>query len=403
MTLDPVRLVALLVVAIVVAMCARRLRLPYTVGLTVTGIALALAHVPLGGALTHDVIFNVVLPPLLFEASLAIQCQEFKRDAFPILLLSTLGVIISAAVVAGGMVFLVGWSVASALIFGVLIAATDPVAVIALFKDTGVSGRLRLLVEGESLLNDGVAAILFVIVLSRTEHHGSEGFASTSFAVCKILILQVLGGALTGLFVGAFSTAVAGRTSDHLVETALTAVAAYGSFLLAEAFGASGVLATVVAGFFIGNRGLIDGGRDRPSKFVAGNYLTDIWEFAAFLANSLIFLLIGARSGEIAFSILGWRAIVVTILTVLVSRAVSVYPLCAIFARTRRAIPINEQHVLWWGGLRGALALALALSLPNDLNQRNQITIATFAVVTFSVVVQGLTMPWLLRLTKLTR
>ena len=374
-----------------------------TVGLTLTGIVLAFAHVPLGGALTHDVIFNVILPPLLFEASLAIEWTEFRRDAWPIFVLSTIGVILSAAVVASGMVVLVGWSLAPALIFGVLIAATDPVAVIALFKDTRVGGRLRLLVEGESLLNDGVAAILFVIVLSGTAGSGRHDFGHASFAIAQTLILQVVGGALTGWFVGAFATAVAGRTSDHLVETALTAVAAYGSFLLAESFGSSGVLATVAAGFFIGNRGINEVDGDRPSKFIAGNFLADIWEFAAFLANSLIFLLIGARSGEIAFSTLGWRAIVITILTVLLSRAVTVYPLCALFARTRHAIPLKEQHILWWGGLRGALALALALSLPDTVVQRNDITIVTFAVVTFSVVAQGLTMPWLLRITGLAR
>jgi CPA1 family monovalent cation:H+ antiporter len=139
--------VALLVVAIFVAIVARRVRLPYTVGLVITGIGLALARVETETTLTHDFIFDVILPPLLFEAALSLHWADLRRDALPILTLSTLGVVISAVVVAAGMVGVLGWPVSSALVFGVLIAATDPVAVIAMFTDTGVKGRLRLLVQ----------------------------------------------------------------------------------------------------------------------------------------------------------------------------------------------------------------------------------------------------------------
>jgi monovalent cation:H+ antiporter, CPA1 family len=150
--------VGLLVAAIIVALVARRLRLPYTVGLVITGIALALLRIDRGVVFTHDFIFDVILPPLLFEAAINIHWKELRRDALPVLTLAIAGTILSAVIVAAGMVAVLGWPVRSALLFGVLIAATDPVAVIAMFKDIRVAGRLRLLVESESLFNDGVAA-----------------------------------------------------------------------------------------------------------------------------------------------------------------------------------------------------------------------------------------------------
>jgi CPA1 family monovalent cation:H+ antiporter len=387
--------VGLLVAAIFVAIVARRVRLPYTVGLVVTGIALALARVETEATLTHDFIFDVILPPLLFEAALSLHWEELRRDAFPVLTLATLGVVISAVVVAAGMVSILDWPVSSALVFGVLIAATDPVAVIAMFKDTGVKGRLRLLVESESLLNDGVAAVLFALVLAWALATGGEG--TTSAEIAWALLATAGGGVLVGLLCGAATILVAGRTSDHLVETALTTVAAYGSFLLAESLHLSGVLATVAAGLLMGNLGVLAASERNVLSLRGREFVDAFWEFAAFIANSLIFLLIGVTVAGISFNELGWTALLIAVVLVLIGRALSVYPLCLPFSRSRWAVPIREQHVLWWGGLRGALALALALALPPSLALRNEIMVATFGVVAFSVVVQGLTMPLLLR------
>jgi CPA1 family monovalent cation:H+ antiporter len=387
--------VALLVVAILVAIVARRLRLPYTVGLVIAGIGLALMRVETEVTLTHDFIFDLILPPLLFEAALAIHWSELRRDALPVLTLATLGVVISAALVAVGMVGILGWPVSSALVFGVLIAATDPVAVIAMFTDTGVKGRLRLLVESESLLNDGVAAVLFALVLAWALATGGE--EATSAKVAWALVTTAGGGVLVGLLCGGAAILVAGRTSDHLVETALTTVAAYGSFLLAEYFHLSGVLATVAAGLLMGNLGVLSGPDEDLLSSRGREFVLAFWEFAAFIANSLIFLLIGVTVAGIRFERLGWKALLIAVGLVLIGRALSVYPLCLPFMRSRWAVPVREQHVLWWGGLRGALALALALSLPPSLAIRNEIVVATFGVVAFSVVVQGLTMPLLLR------
>ncbi|HEX9449253.1 MAG TPA: cation:proton antiporter, partial [Dongiaceae bacterium] len=194
--------IGLLMAAILVAILARRLHLPYTVGLVLAGIALAFAH--LGGEvqLTHDLIFDLMLPPLLFEAALAIHWHELKRDAMPVAVLSIFGVVISAAVVTFGMTALLGWPVAPALLFGVLISATDPVAVIAMFKDTGIGGRLRLLVESESLFNDGVAAVFFALALTFAQAAG-DGTSNLGIgALALALAHTALGGILVGLIAG---------------------------------------------------------------------------------------------------------------------------------------------------------------------------------------------------------
>ena len=253
--------IELLGVAMAVAIVARRLRLPYTVGLVATGLALALARLPLDLALTHDVLFEVILPPLLFEAALSISWRELRRDLAPVLALSTVGVLLGAGVVAGGLVWALDWPLAPALAFGALIAATDPIAVIAMLREAGVKGRLRLVIESESLFNDGAAALLFALILPALSQSG----APTPLSIAAQALLIGGGGIAIGAAVGALAIALAGRTDDHLVETALTAVVAYGSFLIAERIGASGVLATVAAGLVMGNLGGL-GAERRPLR-----------------------------------------------------------------------------------------------------------------------------------------
>jgi CPA1 family monovalent cation:H+ antiporter len=390
--------IGLLMAAIVVAILARRLHLPYTVGLVLAGIALAFMH--LGGEvrLTHDLIFDLLLPPLLFEAALAIHWHELKRDAMPVIVLSIFGVVISALVITFGMTSLLHWPLAPALMFAVLISATDPVAVIAMFKDTGIGGRLRLLVESESLFNDGVAAVFFALALSFAQAVGDGANSLGIGSMALALAHTALGGILVGLIAGGIAILVIGRAQDHLIETAVTTVTAYGAFLIAEHLGASGVLATVAAGLLIGNAGILGEPSPRKVSKRGREFIIAFWEFAAFLANSMIFLLIGLTIAGTAFTALGWLALVLINLLVVAARLLSVYPLCALFAGSSWRVPWREQHVLWWGGLRGALALALVLALPPAFPLRDEIVVAAFAVVSFSVLVQGLTMPLVLRL-----
>jgi len=384
----------LLIVSALVALAARRLHVPYTVGLVAAGAGLALAHVHTGVALTGHLLFSALLPPLLFEAALSLSWAELRRDALPILTLATAGVVISALVVAAGMTLLVHWPWPAALAFGVLLAATDPVSVLATFKESGVVGRLRLLVEAESLFNDGVAAVLFALAVTYAQgSHSAAGHSGW-----PPLATATLGGIGIGALCGGVAVALAGRsTADHLVETALTAAAAYGSFLLADGCHVSGVLATVTAGLVMGNVGALHES-DSPFFTVRGREVVlAFWEFAAFVANSLIFLLIGQGNAGIAFAALGPGVLAVAVGLVWAGRALTVYPLCALFARSRLRVAWHHQHVLFWGGMRGALALALALSLPPGLAYRNQIVIATFSVVAFSIIVQGIAMPLLLK------
>ncbi len=387
------RTIALLGVAMIVAIIARRLRLPYTVGLVLTGLGLALARFDLGLPFTHDVIFDLILPPLLFEAALNLSWVELRRDSAPLLLIATLGTALCAAVVSAGLVLTLGWSWPPALAFGALISATDPIAVIALLRETGVKGRLALIIESESLLNDGVAAVLFALVLSLL----ANGGAPPDAAHIGLQLLQSAGGGIAiGALTGALCVAVAGGTDDHLIETAITAIAAYGSFLVAEHFGASGVLATVTAGLLMGNLGVLANPSDPLALSKTGRvFVLEFWEFAAFLANSFVFLMIGLALAGVRVHALG--ALCVVIALALLGRAVAVYPLSLIFLRSRWKIPIAQQHFLWWAGLRGALALALALSLPADTPHRDQILVAAFGVVAFSVLVQGLTAGAVLR------
>ena len=383
----------LLFIASIVAIIVRRLHIPYSVGLVLAGIGLSLTSFVLPITLTKDLVFNAFLPPLIFEAALAIDWKDLRRDLTVILTLATVGVLIAAGVVMLGMHYLVHWDWNSAALFGILIAATDPVSVIATFKEAGVQGRLRLLVEAESLFNDSTVAVLFGVALTITIG-GTTGGGVSAGSVAQTLALNTFGGLLCGLAVGGGMLFLAGRTDDHLIEITFTTIAAYGSFVVAEHFHLSGVLATLTAGILIGNFGtphfLSGKGREEVESF---------WEYAAFVVNSLIFILIGVQEVYQGLNAVLEAAIVVltAVMLVLLGRALAIYLCCWLFIRSALRIAWVHQHILVWGGLRGALALALALSLPLTLPHRDEIIVVAFAVVAFSLFAQGLTFKPLLR------
>jgi monovalent cation:H+ antiporter, CPA1 family len=370
----------LLLVAALVAMLARLLRLPYTVGLVVTGIGLGFVKIVPDVPLTEGLLYLVLLPPLIFEAAIAIDWRDLRRDLGLIILLATVGVVISAGVTAPGMRFVAGWGWVPAILLAVLIAATDPVSVIATFKDAGIGGRLRLLVEAESLFNDGVVAVLFAVALVV-----AEGGAVGPQGALTMLAASVVGGILCGLVVGGGALLLAGRTDDHLVEITYTTVAAYGSFLAAQHLHVSGVLATLAAGLLVGNVGSLGAISDRGREAV-----TAFWEYVAFAVNAVVFLLIGMRVAHQDFAE-HLLAIGTAVALVTLGRALSVYGCSALFGRSARRVARSHQHVLFWAGPRGALTLALAIGLPATMPQRDAIVTVAFAVVALSVVVQGLT------------
>ena len=366
-------------------MLARRLHVPYSVGLVFAGVALALLPFSPNIVLTKQLVFTAFLPPLIFEAAFQLRWRELRKDLPVILTLATVGVALSAVATAIGMHYLAQWTWISAIVFGVLIAATDPVSVIAMFKDAKVHGRIRLLVEAESLFNDATAAVAFTIAI---------GFASgqsiSAVGVTKTLLIMAAGSLVCGAAVAGLVLLLAGVTDDHLVEITFTTVAAFGSFLLAEHFHLSGVLASLTAGLILGNVGHL---AINPKGRAA---VEEFWEYAAFVANSLIFLLIGMRLANQDYGFILLPALI-AIGVVILGRAFAIYPLSLLFARSKLRIKSPHQHILFWGGLRGALALALALGLPPEMQGREAIITVAFAVVAFSIFVQGMTIKPLMR------
>ena len=374
----------LLLVACLIAMLSRRLGLPYIVGLVVAGFLVALLPNSPNVPLSRDLIFNILLPPLVFEAAMQLEWKRFRNELPLTLTLAFLGVAVAAAIVAAGMHYLVGWGWIGAALFGALIAATDPVSVIASFREMGVQRRVSMVVESESLLNDGVAAVGFAVLLSI-----AAGASPTFGNVVPAFLWTLCGGVLTGLGVSMAILLIVGKTNDPLVEITLTTIAAYASFLLAEHFHASGIISALAAGLMIGSGGtrfLSRSGRDRVHW---------VWEYFAFLANSLVFILIGTNVANQPLHLLGGIGATAIVL-VLAGRGLSIYPISALFRWSRWRLKPAFQHTLFWGGLRGSLALALALAIPATVPERSAIIHTAFVAVAFSILVQGLTMPWLI-------
>jgi CPA1 family monovalent cation:H+ antiporter len=376
----------LLLVAAVVAMLARRFQVPYGVGLVIAGICLSLLPNLPELRLSRELLFTVLLPPLIFEAALYIRWKDLRDDLAVILALATVGVALSACVTGLGLHYLVRWEWPSAILFSVLIAATDPVAVIATFKESKTKGRMRFLIEAESLFNDGTAAVAFAVAVTFV-----LGGKVAPLGVGKALLESVAGGIACGAAVAIPALLLAGKTEDHLVEITLTTVGAYGSFLVAEYFGFSGVLATLTAGLILGNLGPV-GAISQVGKLAVDSF----WEYAAFVANSLVFLLLGINGAKENF-LHAWRTALAAIVLVLAGRAAAIYLTLLPFWRSPRRVSLRSQHLLFWAGLRGALPLALALGLPASTPRREEIITVSFAVVAFSVFVQGLTVPPMLR------
>lgn len=371
----------LLLVASVVSIAVRRFRIPYTVGLVLVGFALSLqASVDI--ELSPDLFLLFFLPPLLFDAAFHLNVHDLRRNFWTIALLAVPGVILNTLMVGGVVAWGAGLSIGIALIFGALIAATDPVAVVSIFKKLGAPRRLTVLLEGESLFNDGTAIVIFELAVAAVltgDFNLLEGVGD---------FVQVAGlGIIIGLSSGWLVSLLLARIDDHLVETTLTTVLAFGSFFVAEELlHVSGVLAVVTAGLVIGNIG--PKGMSPTTRIVVNNF----WEYTAFLANSAVFLLIGF---QIDFPELldNWQTILWAILAVLVSRAVVIY----LGSGIRQDVRMSWRHILFWGGLRGGIALTLALSLPLAIGvERATIIAMTFGVVLFTLLGQGISMGWLL-------
>ncbi len=372
----------LLLVVSVVAILVRRFRIPYTVALVLAGLVLSFRE-RLAIELTPEIILTLLLPPLVFEAAFHLSFIHLRRDLKTIMILAIPGVIVNMLVVGGILSTGAGLPLSAALVFGALIAATDPVSVVAIFRKLGAPRQLEVLLEGESLFNDGTAIVLFSLALGALQ----SGRFEIASGVANFIRVGG-GGILVGAVLGWLISRLMSQVDDYLVETTLTTVLAFGSYLIAEQFHLSGVLAVVAAGMISGNIG------EREMSPTTRIALFNFWEYIAFLANSAVFLLIGLDL-EISALVQDWKLILWSILAVLIGRAISIYGL----SRLGRDIPNSWRHVMFWGGLRGAIALALALSLPEaDFGEmRTTLIVMTYGVVLFSLVAQGMTMNGLLK------
>ncbi len=378
----------LLLIACVIAIISHRTRLPYTVGLVLAGLALAYGGSDASTHLSHELIFQTLLPPLIFEAAFHLKWKELKPILLPVLLLATAGVILSCTVTTGLLLAFSGLSLGACLIIGAVLSATDPVSVLALLKEAKLPPRIHKLLEAESLFNDGTASILFMIIPLVIAGHSSP------IGIATVSITSVVGGILIGALIGLAVMVISGRTNDHLVEIAMTVVAAFASFSIAESFHASGILSTLAAGMVLGN---LDRFGSLTEKGLESSH--SFWEFACFVANSFIFILIGIDLN--LWDLPGARWVTAcTIVAMLVGRAVAVYGWCLPLRNPKHAVPLPVQNLLFWGGLRGALSIALVLGLPKDFPERNMIITAVFHAVVFSIVIQGMTVSPIIRRVK---
>ena len=393
-------LILLLIAASAIAVIAARLRIPYTVALVAGGLLLGSVHVPVlrdlfsrpPDWLSPDVSLVVFLPALLFEGSIKIQMRNLRKELFPILLLANAGVITATLIVGFSLHWALGIPVLITLVFGATIAATDPISVLAIFKDMAVDTRLATIVEGESLFNDGTAVVLFgIFVAAVTNAQLKVGTGARDFLV------EVLGGAAVGLALGYLFSKTTQRIDDPEVEITLTTILAYGAYLAARSLHWSGVIATVVAGLMIGNVGIPTGMSSRTR--VA---LWSFWEYVSFLMNSVLFLFIGLEV-RVWDLVRAWQATLLAVAAVLTGRILSVYGLLPLGNLIAPKVALKWQHVLVWGGMRGALSLALAMSLPRSFPYRDQFLTITFGVVAFTIIVQGISIKPLIRVLRVAR
>ena len=394
-TLD-IAIICLLLIISAVGIATRFWRLPYPIALVLAGLALgALLRGPLpflhdlsldAIQLTPHLILVLFLPALLFEATLHIEVTALRKTLLPIGLLAIPGVLLTAGIVGALVSWGIGLDWPTALLFGAIVAATDPIAVLAIFKRMGAPHELELLIEGESLFNDGTAVVLSRILLGVV----LAGAFDPADGMLNFALI-VGGGLLIGLLTGTLASRLTAQIDDHLIEITLTTILTYGTFVVAEALHVSGVIAVVTAGLVLGNVGARRG--MSPTTRLA---LLTFWEYVAFLLNSAIFLLIGLQV-DLGSLVANWLPIAIAIGAVLLARAVVVYGLGLIVLPLPRVLPLRWLHTLFWGGLRGAVSLAVVLSLPANLAVRPLLLDLTFGVVLFTLLAQGLTMEPLLR------
>ncbi len=396
----------LLFLAMIVDSLCRHVPLPYTVLLVILGIAINFSTplLPPDFAisnfhLTNDLVLFVFLPALIFESALCLDARTLLKNIVPVMVLAIPGITVSMILVGLSVSYSLDVNLIVALLFGALISATDPVAVVALFKELGVPKRLMILVEGESLFNDATAIVLFNILL---------GFVLTnSFSTDDILpiipeFLRVfLGGILVGLVIGLIMSEFMVRFyhGDNSVPITLSLCIAYFSFIVAEhSLHVSGVMAVLTAAICLNIAGLM------RLSHETSHAVHNTWEVFVLICNSLLFMMIGL-SADVNNLLEMWQSILFVVVAVTLSRAIVVYFFVPLTTRCFKlpAVSFGERHIMWWGGLKGGLAIAIVLSIPDTLADKQLLIDLTVGVVLFSLLVNATTVGHLIHWLKIDR
>ena len=399
------QLVLLLIVSLVVVLIARQLRFPYTLALVLVGLLMGVLPFIPTVQFNPEVVLFVFIPALLFEGAWNISVTVLLKNWLAVLLLAVPGLLISLLVVAVALHFGAGLTWLEALLLGAIISPTDPVAVVALFRQLRMGERMRTIIEGESLFNDGVGAAVYTVVLGLLlVAVGHTTNAADPVQVSLSAVWLFLGGPLIGLVLGFLIARLLRHFDDHLIEMTITFSAAYGIYLLGDLLHTSGLLAVVVAGLILGSFGRQRGMSQRSRAVV-----DEVWEFIGYIANSLLFLLLGMQIGS---SHIGptLAPLLWAIAGVIVGRGLMIFLLFTLhdaiarwYAHYRRdkrkslrssllPVPRSWRPIILLSGLRGALSLALVLSLPHDLPNIGLFEFVTYGVVLVTLVGQGIAM-----------
>jgi CPA1 family monovalent cation:H+ antiporter len=371
--------------ATVLGLVSRRARLlPYPVVLAAAGIAVGLLPGGQFPRLGGSVILLAFVPGLVFEAALTLDLAELRRRMLPVSLLATVGVALTVLLIGALTHMLLGFSWASGFLLGAILAATDPIAVVTLLRRLKAPGGLAAILEGESLFNDGTGVAVFSAVLA-TILSGAPSFGDASIRFFEL----TLGGAAIGLAVGFLGLALLRFAEDAPLEILATLVIAYGSYLAADLLHASGIVAVVVAGIVVARYGAQLGRLHGPQ-------LLGFWSLLAFVLNAMLFIIVGAALPAWTLLPVAWL-VVTAFLIMLVTRAVPVYGLLAIAAYRGPSIPWRWRHVTFWAGLRGALSVALALSVSGLNGVDSRVSVVAYGVVLLSLLVQGALMAPVMR------
>ncbi len=363
--------------AVVLRLVARTTpTVPYPVLLAIGGILIGLipgVRLPFLGS---DLILLAFVPGLVFEASLALDLPELWRRVIPVSVLATVGVLLTVVVV-GTLAHLgLGLDWASAILLGAIVAATDPIAVVSLLRQVRAPAGLTAILEGESLFNDGTGVAVFAAVLGTI----SAGHPSALDAGLRFLFVTGA-GALIGVLAGAVAVLLLRLVGEAELEIMITLVAAYGSYLAADLVHASGVVSVVAAGIVVA-RFASRTGRLR------GTQLLGFWNVLAFILNAVLFLIVGVAlptSRLLAVAGLALAAYAI----MLVARAVPVYGLLGVVDLRASSIPWRWRHLTFWGGMRGALSVALALSVSGAAHVARDVSVIAYGMVVLSLLVQG--------------